>query len=152
MLLLKDVYFHWHFVKLTPSTSFVIDLALLIREPAVARTRGRPMESIVQLPSQEDMEDATTETEPVSLIQRQKNAFIQRNSSHLEITKNIVPERQLVFTKNWVADRARGRGRGRGRGQARQGRAIRGEGSRWIKTLELTNQEADQVADEVATE
>lgn len=97
-------------------------------ESAVARIQERPMESIIELPSQANLVEEnvknTTIIDSVNTIQRQENASTQRNSSQYKITENIVQERHLVFIRSRVVDkgaRARGRGRGRGRGAKRQG-------------------------------
>lgn len=167
MLLLKNVHFHWHFVKSIFFKPFAIDSFLLIKEFAVARTRKRFVKSIIELSSQRNVKNAianqknvenaiATETASVSLIQRQKKIFIQRDSFQFEITKNIVSKKRLAFIRGRIVDKnARARGRekgGRGRGQAKRRRGIREEKNRWVKSTKSVNQEANQITNELATE
>lgn len=81
-----------------------IDPMLLIQEPAVARTRGRPMGAIVELPS---MEENST----------------QQNPSEFERVERTIPVRRLVATRGRVATRETRR---QGNGWGKEGRRTRG--------------------------
>ena len=111
-LLLEDVHPLWHFTRPVPSEPSVIDSILLIREPAVARTRGRPMGSTIQLPNQADLtEEVNFAPEAVvSTIDRQNETSTQRNPSQYEIAENIVPERHQASTRGRVVGRVAARG------------------------------------------
>ena len=118
ILYIEDVHPHWRFTKpdvpailsidqvvtallIQPSD---IDPILLIQEPTVARTRGRPMGAIVELPS---MEESST----------------QRNPSGFERVEGTIPVRRSVATRGRVATRGTRR---RGNGGAREVR-------RWVE-------------------
>lgn len=149
MILLEDVHPHWHFVKPVLFASAVIDPTLFVREPAVARTRGRPMGSTIKPLSQSAlMEEMTEIPDP---IERQEEISTQRDPSLFEIVEDIVPERaerEIPSTRGRVASRGgreRGQGRiwggGRGRGRGRGGRgarsargaASRDKNGRWVR-------------------
>lgn len=56
----------------------------------------------------------------INSIERQKNAFIQRDLFQFEITENIVPERHLTFIKNRIVDKnRRNKNRNKGRDKNR---------------------------------
>ena len=91
-----------------------------MRKFVVAKTRKRSVNLIIELSSQENVKNATVTINTVNLIQRQKNAFIQRDSFQFEITKNIVSEKQSIFIKNRIADKnARARNKSRNRDRKR---------------------------------
>ena len=80
MILFKNVHSHEHFIKFVSSVFSFIDFILLIKEPAVTKTRGRPMKSIIKSPSQSVLKDVGNLTniesinniEPVNNIEHQK--------------------------------------------------------------------------------
>ena len=66
MVLLENVHSHWHFVKPVPFTLAVIDLILLLKEPAVVKTRERPIKLSIEPPSQSAlMEKVKGISEPI---------------------------------------------------------------------------------------
>lgn len=105
MLLLKNVHSQWHFVKFISSISIVIDFVLLMKTSAVVKIRKQSMNSIIELFNQTNMKNATIVEKKINLIERRKNAFIQRDFFQYKITKNIVSKKHFAFIKGKIFDK-----------------------------------------------
>ena len=148
ILFISDIHPHWRYVKppiddaltliidsinptIATASMITIDPILLIQEPAVARTRGRPVGTTIEPPSQRDIGmkelieenvsgSAPIPTESLSQREQQEEISTQRNPSQFEIVEGIVPERQPAFIRGMVATRGLRRSTRRGKGKRKQ--------------------------------